>query len=153
MYYDVKLQWLQPKDGTDEMEKKKKTFIVNALSCMEAEGKILKWIPSNYQDAVVKGTTESKIVDLKMDNESEDWWEVVMADENEKGKLIPFIVVINGTNHLEVLKRINTLYSTSEFESIKKYKKIVDDDLISSLPITSIVKKDNIVNASIEDDD
>lgn len=130
MFYITKLQWLQPKEGTDEMEKKRKSFLVNALSCSEAEMKILKWCPANYQDPVVKGTTESTIIDLKNEFDSEIYWEAKLADENEKGKLVPFNVAIDGGNHIEVIKKLDSLYGTSEFLSIKKMSCIVDDDLI-----------------------
>ena len=131
MYYIAKLKWLQPKEETDEMQKMNKSFLVNALSVTEVEARLQEWMPSNYQDPEITGVQESKIVDIIIDGDSETFWEVKLGDENEKGKIVPFVISINGGNHFEVLKRVENKYSTSEFLEIKKMKVILDDDLIS----------------------
>ena len=145
MFYQVKLQWSQPKEGGDEMEKKRKSFLVNALSCTEAEAKILTWVPSSYQDPSIKGIVESPIVEIKSNSDSEDWWIAKLGDENDKGKLVPFLVAINGSNHLEVVKKLDSLYSTSEFLEIKKFAGIVDDELIThkDMPDNSLLKDED----------
>lgn len=131
MYYKVKLQYLLPKEDTDEMKKENKNFFVNALSCAEAEGKILSWAPSNWQDTTVTGCTEANVIEIRKEfTESETWWEAIQGDENEKGKLVQYHVIINGNNHMEVIKKLNSLFSMSEFVGIKKINTIVDEDLI-----------------------
>jgi len=131
MYYLAKLEWMQPKEGSEEMETKKKQYLVKALSCAEAEGKMLKWCPANYQDPVVTSITESSITDIKKRGESEHWWQSKLGDENEKGKLVPFFVATNGGDHMEVLKDLDTTYKTSEFLELKKLNCIIDEDLIN----------------------
>lgn len=134
MYYQVKLKYLTPKEGSDEMEKKQKGYLVEALSISEAEGKMLSWIPANFQDPVVIQCSESKIIEIrKTIGDCEEWWEAILGDENEKGKLKPFHVVINGSNHLSVLKELDKLYSMSEFIGIKKTNVIIDDSLIGAI--------------------
>ena len=150
MYYQVKLQWLEPKEGGDEMEKKRKSFLVEAVSVTDAEASMVNWIPSNYQDALVKGIDESKLIDIKQDSESEDWWQVKLADENEKGKLVPFYIAINGGNHFDVLKRVDKLYSLSQFLEIKKLTIIIDDDLVKIKKDTGTIISKISINESKE---
>ena len=135
MYYIAKLKWQQPKEESDEMQKVTKSFLVNAMSVTEVELKIKQWAPSNYQDLEITGVSESKITDLITDSGSEVYWEARLGDENEKGKIVPFLVAIDGAQHIDVIKRLNTKYAMSEFLAIKKMNIIVDDDLIlDSLP-------------------
>jgi len=145
MFYQVKVKYLVPKEGSDEMEKKTKAFLVEGISISEVEGKITGWFPANWQDPIVKGCAESNIIEIKSENDSEDWWEATLGDENEKGKLVPFHVAISGSNHLEVIKKLDTLYSTSEFIGIKKLNTVVDDDLIDPAynPLTSKKKEES----------
>ena len=133
MYYQLKVKFYLPKEGSDQLEKKNKTFLVESLSCAESEGKGLSWIPDNYQDPCVTGCSESKIIDVRREfGDSETWWEVIMGDENEKGRLIPFHIAVNGSNHMQVLKKLDSLYSTSEFIGIKRLNAIVEDELVKS---------------------
>lgn len=131
-YCTVKLKWSEPKEGTDQMQKKTKRLLVRADSVSEAEGRMLGWVPGNYQDPEVKGVDESDIVGIHKQDESETWWFITLSDENDKGKFVPFNIAINGNQELEVLKNVvTTLYRTSQFESMKRFKVIVDDDLLS----------------------
>lgn len=131
-YCTVKLKWLEPKEGTDQMQKKSKRFLVRADSVSEAEGRVLSWVPGNYQDPEVKGVAESDIVSIHKKDDSENWWFVTLSDENDSGKFVPFNVIINGNQELEVLKDlVSNLYRTSQFESMKRFKVILDDDLVS----------------------
>lgn len=132
MYYIAKLKWLQPKEDTDEMQKYNKSFLVNAVSVTDVEVKITEWKPSNYQDLEIVGVQESKLVDIITETSSEVYWECKLGDENEKGKLVPFVIAIDGANHLEVLKRVNQKYSMSEFLEMKKMKVIIDPDLLNT---------------------
>lgn len=131
-YCTVKLKWSEPKEGTDQMQKKSKRYLVRADSVSEAEGRVLSWVPGNYQDPEVKGVDESDIVGLHKQNDSETWWFMTLSDENEKGKFVPFNIAVNGNQELEVLKNVvQNLYRTSQFEAMKRFKVIVDDDLLS----------------------
>lgn len=138
MYYVAKLKYLVPKEESDEMKKESKSYLVNALSVTEVEAKLSSWMPSNFQDPEITGVQESKVIDLIIDGSSEKYWEVKMGDENEKGKLVPFLVIINGDDHFDVLKRMEKKYSMSEFLAIKKINTIVDDDLVFDGPVTKV---------------
>lgn len=129
MYYIAKLKWEQPKDSTDEMQKVNKSFLVNAVSVTDVEVKITEWKPSNYENLEIVGVQESKIIDIITETNSEVYWECKLGDENAKGKLVPFVIAIDGANHLEVLKRVNQKYAMSEFLEIKKMKVVIDTDL------------------------
>jgi hypothetical protein len=131
-YFIVKLKWSEPKDGGEDFKRFSKRFLVRADSVTEAEARVLNWIPSNYQDPEIPGADEADVTDLVKDGDSEVWWYFGLSDENEKGRFVPFSVVINGGNEKEVLTKITSkLYQTSQFESMKRFKAMVDDDLIS----------------------
>lgn len=131
-FFTVKLKWSEPKEGSDQMKKVSKRFLVRADSVTEGEARVMQWCPGNYQDPEVKGVDEAKLVALHKHGDDETWWNFVMSDENEKGKFVPFEVIINGKNEQEVLKEMtNKLYNTSQFEAMKRFKVVVDDDLIA----------------------
>lgn len=130
-YYIAKLKYQVPKEETDEMKKESKSFLVKALSITEVEAKMSEWVPSNYQDAEVKGVQESKIADLIIEEDTETFWEAKLGDENEKGKIVPFLVIIDGIDHINVIKRLEKKYSTSQFLAIKKLNVLVEEDLIN----------------------
>jgi len=150
-YYVAKLKYQTPKEESDEMKKESKSYLVHALSVTEVEAKLSSWIPSNFQDPEITGVQESKVIDLITDANSETYWEVKMGDENEKGKLVPFLVIINGDDHFDVLKRMEKKYSTSEFIAIKKINTIVDDDLVAEGMV--VRKADVEVEYEVEGDD
>lgn len=129
-YYLAKLKYMVPKEGTDEMKKESKAYLVNALSLTEAEIKLSKWIPANFQNTEITGFQKSKVVDLIVEEDTDTFWEAKLGDENEKGKIVPFVVIIDGVDHLDVLKRLEKKYSTSQFIAIKKLNVLVEYDLI-----------------------
>lgn len=138
MYYSVKLKWRQPKEGTDEMQKISKQFLVESLSVTEAELKISKWIPGNYQDAVVEEVKQTKIVNLHVDGASETFWLVKLLDDAD-GRSRPqtFLIVLNALNLDEVNKKLKTSYSMQDIEGVQRFKTIIDEDLVASTPINN----------------
>jgi len=146
-YCNAKLKWSELKEGGTGVKKISKTFLVRADSISEAEMRVMEWCPANYQDAEVKGVNESDILEVIKKGESEEWWAFVLSDENESGKFVPFNIVINGRQEQEVLKDVLTSkYITSQFEAMKRFKIIVDDDLIAE----DIVKRDTISDEQLE---
>lgn len=150
MYYSVKVNWKQPKEGSDEMQKLSKAFLVYAESCTEAEGKMVSWIPANYQDAVVTDVVKTKINELKLNGDSEDthWLIKVMEDGDGTAKPQPYFFVYD-TEHLEDAVKRCAKDTSSEIESVSRFKTIVDVDLIS----TAVTVKRKVVANPIEDDD
>lgn len=141
-FYIAKLKWLQPKEETDELQKMSKSFLVKALSITEVEANIAAWLstqPSTtYQDIETTGVQESKIIDFIHESDSETFWEAKLGDENEKGKIVPFTLVISGDHHHEVIKSLDKKYNMSQFLAIKKINIIVEDDLIAEPVETKI---------------
>lgn len=136
MYYSVKLNWEQPKEGSDEMKKHSQNFLVYALSCTEAEARMVQWTPSNYQDAFVTDVKKTNISDLRLKGDSETFWLIKVMDDLDgtADKPKATYCVYDG-NHLEDAVRKASSdwsgWSGSELEDVKKFKTIVDDDLIS----------------------
>lgn len=133
MYYTVKVTWMQPKEGGDEMQKMSKGFLVYAESCTEAEGKMISWIPSNYQDATVTDVLKTKIGDLRIKGDSEVFWLIkIMEDlDGTATKPAAFLTLYNA-DHLEEAVRRCAGDTSSEMESVTKFKVIVDEDLITA---------------------
>ena len=136
MYYTVKLRWKEPKEGTDEMLKVAKQFLVEALSVAEAEIKFTGWMPSNYQDPVIEEVKQTKIVNLHTDGAAETYWLVkLMDDADGRSKPQSYLVVLNGLNLDEVNKKLKTSYLMQDIESVQKFKPIIDDDLVMPIKI------------------
>jgi hypothetical protein len=144
MFYLVKLKWLEPKEGTDQMKKTTKQFLVFAESVTEAEMRVVDWTPMNYQDAVVEEVKKTPIAEVRTNGAAETYWlmkYVDDADGREKPK--PAYIVLNALNAKEAVNEGDKLFSFSELEELKKFKGIVDSDLISEeipkklVPVTS----------------
>lgn len=139
-YYSVKLNWMQPKEGTDEMERKSKPFLVYAESVTEAEAVMVDWTPSNYQDAIVDEVKKTNIGELRLEGNIESFFLVkVMDDADGRVKPKPYFVVYDA-NHLEdAVKKASADWKGSELEEVKKFKIIVDEDLIdTSMPVKTV---------------
>lgn len=151
MYYSVKLQYMVPKEGGDEMQKKSESFLVFAESCTEAEGRMSQWIPANYQDPEVLDVKKTNIGELRLAGGSETFWNVKIMDDldgtSEKPK--PYIIIYDG-DHLEEAVRKCAKDFSSEMESITRFKVIVDEDLINQ---TTVTIKRKVVVAPVSDDD
>lgn len=152
MYYNVKVNWKQPKEESDEMQKFSKGFLVYAESCTEAEGKMISWIPSNYQDAVVTDVVKTKIGDLRLKGDSETFWLIKIMEDMDGTAEKPqaFYAIYNG-EHLEEAVRRASGDTSSELESVTRFKSIVDEDLISEA--TTIKRKVVKVDASSHEAD
>lgn len=131
MYYSVGLSWMQPKEGGDDMQKQKKSFLIFAESCTEAEARMIDWIPGNYQDAVVTDVKKTNIGELRLKGDSETFWIMKMMDDldGKAEKATAYIVVYDG-NHLEDAVRKCASDFSAELENVSKFKTIVDEDLI-----------------------
>jgi len=151
MYYSVKLNWSQPKEGSDEMEKKSKPFLIYAESCTEAEGRMIAWVPSNYQDAVVTDVKKTNIGELRLAGGSETFWFVKVMDDLDgtADKAKAYYVVYDGNHLEEAVRKASSDWSGSELEDIKKFKTIVDEDLISEEIAPRVIKR----NESVKYDD
>lgn len=155
MYYSVKLNWLQPKEGSDEMEKKSKPFLVYAESCTEAEAKMINWVPSNYQDADVTDVKKTNIGELKLEGNSETFWLVKVLDDMDgtSDKPKPYFLVYDG-EHLEAaVAKASKDWSGSEIEEVKKYKTIVDNDLVDENSTGAMTKQKKVVIAPMYNND
>jgi len=133
MYYTVKLKWKEPVPGKDELKKITKTFLVYAESCTEAEMRMSKWVPANYQDPIVEEVKQTAIGEIKVFGMSETFWQVKFMDDADgtSAKPKPFFAVLNGNNLNEIVVKIKSDYAFMDAEEVKKFKGIVDDDLIS----------------------
>lgn len=133
MFYAVKLKWSEPKEGTDQMKKTSKQFLVYALSVTEAEMRISNWIPANYQDPVVEEVKQTGIGEIKQEGACETFWQVKFMDDADgtQAKAKPYIVVLNAENLDSVVAKVRGQFSFMDAEEVKKFKGIVDEDLIS----------------------
>lgn len=132
MFYSVKLAWQQPKPASDQMIRIAKNFLVYAESVTEAELRINEWTPANYQDAVVDEVKKTPIVELGIDGTSEDFWVLKMIVDDGSEKQKPFVVVLNGQDLEEIVKKVKVTYSDCDVLGVQKYTVIVDEDLIST---------------------
>lgn len=140
-YYSVGLKYLVPKEGGDEMQKQKKSFLIFAESCTEAEARMIDWIPGNYQDAEVIDTKKTNIGELRLKGDSETFFIVKIMDDldGRAEKATPYIVVYDG-NHLEDVARKCASDFSGEMENISRFKTIVDEDLIKDTTAKKVPK-------------
>lgn len=133
MYYNVKLKWKEPKEGTDELKRMSKQFLVNALSVTEAEIRMINWCPANYQDSVVEEVKKAVVDEIKIKGACETFWSVKWMDDMDgtQAKAIPFVSVLNATSAEEAIQLSKSSPSFGDIEEVKKYKVIIDDDLIA----------------------
>ena len=132
MYFIAKMSWSEPVEETDEFKKKNKSFLINAESVTEAEMKIQTWSPSNYQDATVVSVTKTKISEIHINGDSEDFWKIILEDDMDgtSEKTIKTEMIYNGNNAIDIIKQANKDF-LSDIVSLSKFKGIVDSDLIS----------------------
>lgn len=148
MYYSVKVNWLMPKENTDEMQKQSKSFLVFAESCTEAEGKMVSWIPANYQDPVVTDVKKTNIGEIRVKGDSEEMWLVKIADDMDGRAEKPTIFnVVYNANHLEEAVRKCGADTSGEIISVTQFKTIVDLDLVSE----DVTIKRKVVTVDKED--
>lgn len=129
MIYSVKLAYKEPIEGKEGMKKKKQNFLVFAHSCVEAECRMTSWIPANYQDAVVEEVKQTPYEAVRRTDSCETFWVVKFMSEQTEGKPKPYFIVSNATTVEEVVRKERS--SLDEIEEVKKFKGIIDEDLIS----------------------
>jgi hypothetical protein len=132
-YYSAKLRWSEPKEGTDEMKKMSKNFLVYSHSCTEAEARVINWCPANYQDAIVEEVKQTTFGEVKIIGATETFWSVKWMDDNDgrDAKAKPFTVIVNAVSAEEALEKSKSCSSFGDIEEVKRFKGIVDEDLIS----------------------
>lgn len=133
MYYSVKLNWMQPKEGgaSDEMQKMNKSFIVNAESCTEAEARMIDWAPDNYQDYTVSEVKKINISEIKNYKAQDTFWTVkVLDDMGGQIKPKPYYVVYGCDSLSKAVELAEADWANCEIEEVKKLKQIVDDELV-----------------------
>lgn len=130
-YFVSKIKYHEPIPGKDGLKKVKKGYLVNAVSVTEVEVKVQGWWPANWQDPNVEDVVTTNVQEIIQEGESETWWLFkVMYENTETGKWTPHVVAANGGTIDIVLPRVKKLHPMGEIEEIKKFKVIVDDDLI-----------------------
>lgn len=131
-FYSAKMSWSQPIDGGEGFKKITKSFLIYAESCTEAECRISEWCPANYQDPVVDEVKKTAIVDLGIEGESEAFWTLKMLYDNDgREKAKPHMIILNGNDLDEIVRKVSKHYSDCEVLAVQKYAGIVDEDLIS----------------------
>lgn len=131
-YFVSKIKYTEPVPGKDTVKKVKKGYLVRAEFVTEVETKVQGWWPANWQDPKVEDVVSVPIQEIIQEGESETWWLFkVMYENPENGKWSPHVVAANGGTIDIVLPRVKKLHSMGEIEEIKKFKVIVDDDLIA----------------------
>lgn len=133
MFYIAKLKWLGPKEGTDEMKRYTKQYLVYAESVTEAEARMLSWVPSNYQDPVIEEVKKTPIEALNNKTKSETFWLVKLIDDADgREKPRSFYSLVSSHNAKEAISVIESDFVFTEIDELKKFKAIVDEDLIDS---------------------
>lgn len=138
MYYVAKIQYLTNQEGGEKLKKKSESFLVNALSVTEAEAKIIDWIPSNWQDAKLKGVNQSSIADINWGNSEERWFKARVSYMDGEEKSRPFQVVIESTDIRAAISKLETLYTASWISEISECNIVFDTTLIEDKNVTTL---------------
>lgn len=141
MYYSCKIKYQFPKPDGDDMQKKSESYLVFAESCTEAEGKMIDWMPANFQDSEVIDVKKTSIGELRFDGKSESFWLVKILDDLDgtSDKVKPYLIVYDGDNLEDAVRKCGKDFS-SDMENVSRFKVIIDEDLISQ-STAKIVKK------------
>ena len=121
------------------MVKQSKQFLIYAESCTEAEARMVDWVPSNYQDAVVTDVKKTNIGELRLKGDSETFWLIKIMDDLDgtADKAKPYLVIYDGEHLEDAVRKASADWGGSEMENVTKFKQIVDDDLISEVLVTT----------------
>jgi hypothetical protein len=143
MHFIVTAQYLKPvEDGSDVDGGKKKVtdkFLVNAHSVTEAEAKVTKWLPENYDELFCKGSVFFDLDSIVTVGENTEKWflsRVKFCETTDKGKekWYSFQVMVNGKDLSDALKNVSEHYSKETVQdyvmgAIAESKIIIDEDL------------------------
>lgn len=131
-YFVAQIKYTEPVAGKDTVKKVTKGYLVNAESVTGAESKVQGWWPANWQDPLVKAVVTNRIEEVIMEGESETWWMVkVMYENPETGKWQAIMTLCNGGTPELALQRVRLKNPNCEIDEVKKYKVIIDEDLIN----------------------
>jgi len=108
------------------------------MSVTEAEAKVIKWFPDNYQDLEVTGAVYFDLNDIISVGKSEQWYlgRVSYPEKTAKGKIKmkSFQVMVNGTSLKDGLKNMEEAFKDGVMDysmaKIEETKTILDDDLV-----------------------
>lgn len=141
MYFKTTITYYLPVEGEEDSQLyHKENYLVNAVSVTDAEAKIIKELPDNYNDKDVKGVIHSN-VNRVVHASGDNWFLVGVKYEtgiNKKGKTTYSheYVMINGKdigNALENLIENNKVSVNSYLvNSIQESKIIVDRGLLTT---------------------
>lgn len=143
MYFVCNTKCLKPVEMGDEEELKfvREKYLVNAMTVTEAEAKIVRWFPDNYQDLEVSVVSLFDLDSIVREGKSENFYlgRIAYPEESKNGKIKmkSFQVMVNGDTLKEALGVMEDHYSKEsstnyEMESISSSKIIVDEDLAGS---------------------
>jgi hypothetical protein len=132
-YFVCKIKYHEPIPGKEGVKKVNKAYLVAGESVTDVEAKVQGWWPANWIDPVVKDVVSNNLTELHTEGESETWWLFkVMYEDMESGKWKPQLVAANGGTADITLKRVMSIHPMGEIEELKKFKVIVDEDLVGS---------------------
>ena len=128
-YFVAKVKYVEAVPDTDKEKKKTVQVLVDAMTCQEAEVKVLKWIPSNWKDYSVIAVNPSVIADISKEGPSETWYDINVKYEGENGKWTNHHIAANGSIPEDIVKRVLRANGSAAFESAKRLKCIIDEDI------------------------
>lgn len=140
-YFTVTCKYLKPdEDGGESMKSVSgEKYLVDAMTVTEAEGKVKKWFPNNYQDLEVTAAAMFDLDSIITVGDHEDYYlgRVKFSEMTKKGKLkwYSFQVMVNGNSLLNALQNMIAQYkdeSTQDYVmgKIEESKTILDEDLV-----------------------
>lgn len=128
-YFVAKVKYTEPVPDSDKFKKKSAQVLVDAVTVMEAETKVLKWIPANWKDAFVDGVVPAPVHEIMRDGPSETWYAITVKFESDNGKMQAHTIAVNGGIPEESIKKVIRANGRAEFEAAKRLRYIIDEDL------------------------
>lgn len=128
-FFVVKLRYVEPVPDTDKEKTRTVQVLVDAMTCQEAEVKVKAWVPSNWRDSSVDAVNPAGINEISKDGPSETWYGITVKFEGENGKWTKHTIAANGGIPEDILKRVLRANGTAAFESARRLKYLIDEDL------------------------
>lgn len=144
MYHVVRLK----REIEKEIKSKKTTrtvlkkvfesYVVNSESVTESEAKLVKWLPSDYQNTSIEGSVLSPIKELvrhDIDTDDENWFLLRVGFMNgDTGNFKAEYILANGLDLKDSLDRTKKFFSEGttiecKYESIATTKLIIEEEL------------------------
>lgn len=132
-YYEVKCNWFEPVEETDEVKKVSKKFLTKAVSVTDAEATVIDWHPSNYSQFEVESVTNVKItqVNYNPENSTDRFFALKILDDldGRSAKPVAYNIIYEAVNIKDAILKAESQWVNAEIDSAKKYNVIVDNDL------------------------